>query len=69
METLKIKVETIYTFELKYSTWYIDHNDYPEIQKPFSVHHDEHYINSYKTIGEAFERIFSSVGHSDWKKK
>lgn len=69
MEAQKVKVETLYTFELKFTTWYIDYCDDPDIQNPYSVFRDEYYRGSYKTKGEAFERIFNTVGKSDWIKK
>jgi hypothetical protein len=69
MEAQKVKVETLYTFEQKFRTWYIDFNDDQEIQKPYSVFRDEHFRGCYRTLGEALERVFAAIGKSDWVKK
>jgi len=69
MTTTETTTKTIYTFEMRFSAWYIDFNSEKNIQNPYSVHYDENYKGSYRTLGEAVERIFKTVGQCDWKIK
>lgn len=63
MTATEVNTKTIFTFELNYGTWYIDHNTDKDVQYPYSVHRDEHYVGSRKTVGEAFEIIAKTIGN------
>lgn len=65
MTTTVTTTKTIFMFESRASSWYIDYTEDHEF--PYQVCQDEISRAARKTLGEALEYIMGKVGHSDWK--
>lgn len=57
-------IKTVFTHKTKTGTWYIDHNDDPQVKYPYAVSKDGDYVCSRKELDEAVDAVITMCNDS-----